>query len=62
MDTQDKYDALLAQWGYDGTEFKYTKKAYAVIVKISKTAIQWLVKARASATENTVTNRFTTQF
>ncbi|MFT2111573.1 hypothetical protein [Marinomonas sp. 2405UD68-3] len=62
MDTQEKYEALLADWGFDGTEFKNTKKTYAFIAKQSKAAIVWLVSARAAASENTVRNRFTTQF
>ncbi len=62
MDTQEKYDALLANWGYDGTEFKNTKKVYRFLVRQSKTVIVWLVSARAAASENTVRNRFTTQF
>ncbi|WP_191599962.1 hypothetical protein [Marinomonas algicola] len=62
MDTQIKYDALLAQWGYDGSEFKYTKKAYAFTAKYTKSIIKLLIKARISATKSTISNRLSAQF
>lgn len=62
MDTQEKYDALLTQWGYDGSEFKYTKKVYVFAVRQTKKTAKWLIKARTAATKNTLSKQFTTQF